>query len=76
MGRPKATPEQERKSLTTLKGPQDWCEWMAGLAEHSGMSLAGMIDQATKDYAKKVGYKEAPPPRRYSVDHKREKGAE
>lgn len=41
----------------------EWREWLARLAEHDRTSMAEIVDRATLDYARKVGFKEGAPKR-------------
>jgi hypothetical protein len=48
--------------LTVLASPE-WREWLARLASHCRLSLAGTVDQSTAHFAKAVGFTEEPPRR-------------
>ena len=64
MGRPKATPDQERKSLITMKGPQAWCDWANGLSDHVGLPLSEVLDMGLQEVAKKFKYPAGHPGRK------------
>jgi hypothetical protein len=53
----------ERKSITTLKGSQEWAAWLERLADHDRNTLAGLIDRALVEYAQNHGFKEEAPKR-------------
>jgi hypothetical protein len=41
----------------------EWRDWLNRLAEHDRTSMAGVIDRAAIDYARKIGFKEGAPKR-------------
>ena len=52
-----------RRNVVSIRGTEEWRDWLMGLAVHRRLSAADVIDQALVEYAQKYGYKKLPPPR-------------
>jgi hypothetical protein len=62
-GRPKKSPPEPgpRRTVLTIKGTDEWREWLEGLGEFLRTPTSTVVDHALVRYAKEVGYdKEAP----------------
>lgn len=60
-GRPK-TPDP-KKTIMTIRGSDDWRDWVHRLAEHMRLKSSDLIDRALVELADKHGFKERPPQR-------------
>jgi hypothetical protein len=50
-----------RSTVLTIKGTDDWKEWLNGLSDHLRMPTSTIVDLALVMYAKEKGYaREAP----------------
>jgi uncharacterized protein (DUF1778 family) len=55
---------QERRSVAvTLKGSEEWKDWLEGAAEHCRTTVSAFLDLAAAEYAKVRGYKKEAPKR-------------
>lgn len=62
--KPKAKIVQERRAVAvTIKGNEEWKEWLEMVAKHCRITVSSLIDLAVTDYAKGKGIKEEPPER-------------
>lgn len=66
--RPAATeqpgePGPRRSVVLTIKGADEWKEWLNGLSDHLRIPTSTIVDLALVRYAKEVGYEKAPPKR-------------
>lgn len=61
-GRPKVDRPSKRPGIS-LKGSEQWLEWIRGLADHMDMPATVVIDQALKAYARANDYKKEFPGR-------------
>jgi hypothetical protein len=52
-----------RRTVLTIKGTDEWREWLEGLSEHLRTPTSTIVDHALVRYAKEVGY-EKPAPKR------------
>ena len=60
-GRPKAV--QPKRQIISMRGSEEWREWLNALADHAHMPATTLIDQALLRYAQSVGF-EQPMPKR------------
>src|SRR4051812_18148840 len=60
-GRPRV--ESPKRNVVTLRGSEEWRDWLNELADHCGLPTTVLIAQAVKDYAKAEGFGK-PMPRR------------
>lgn len=71
MARAKATPAAKptpeggdssarQKNILALRGTEEWKAWLDGLAEKNRAPVTVTIEQALRDLAEKLGYREAP----------------
>ncbi len=60
-GRPKVS--DPKRSLASLKGGEAYAKWLDGLANHSHLPLALLIEHALREYAGSHGYAEPQPKR-------------
>jgi len=59
----KAKPSEpgRRRTVLTIKGTDEWREWLEGLGDHLRTQTSTIVDHALIRYAKEVGYaREAP----------------
>jgi hypothetical protein len=61
MGRPKKPNPQ--KTILSLKGADEWKDWLARLTDFSRMPTAVLIDVALKEWAERHGFPDPPPKR-------------
>jgi uncharacterized protein (DUF1778 family) len=55
---------QERRSVAvTLKGTEEWKDWLEQAADHCRVTVSAFIDFAAAEYAKAHGFKKEPPKR-------------
>ena len=54
---------ERRPVAVTMKGSEEWKEWLERAAAHSRMSVSMFLDFATVQYAKSQGFDEPPPDR-------------
>ncbi len=59
-GRPKVA--EPRRNVVSLRGSEQWREWLNSFAEHARMPAATLVDQAITHYAKVLEFD--PPPKR------------
>lgn len=61
-GTKKQAPEPgPRGTVLTIKGTDDWKDWLNGLSDHLRIPTSTIVDLALVRYAKEMGYtKEAP----------------
>lgn len=45
-----------QRTLVSLKGNEQWAEWLKGLSDHTCLPATNVIDMALKQYAGTVGY--------------------
>jgi hypothetical protein len=50
-----------RRNVVSIRGTEAWRDWLMGLARHSRLAAADVIDQALVEYAKAHGYNDPPP---------------
>lgn len=60
-GRPKVP--NPKRQVISLRGSEEWREWLNGLADHCRIPATALIDVALTRYAKEAGYEEPPPKR-------------
>jgi len=60
-GRPKV--DAPKRNILTMRGSEEWREWLNGLAEFCRLPTTTLVDHAVIKYAKDVGYEVAPPKR-------------
>lgn len=62
---PQAEPKRKPKgfALPPVRGSEEWGEWVGRLAVSERLGYPDLVDRALADYAKQVGFKEAPPKR-------------
>jgi hypothetical protein len=66
-GRPKSG-KPPLVSAFSIKGSQEWRDWVMALASYSNMPASVLIDQALKMYAKANGYDDPMPKRQTGGD--------
>jgi hypothetical protein len=54
---------EPRPIALTIRGRQQWKEWVASLAEFERVSINELVDRALVKYAREVGYKAGAPER-------------
>ncbi len=52
-----------RRTVLTIKGTDEWAEWLAGLGEFLRTPTSTVVDHALVKYAKEVGYTAEAPKR-------------
>lgn len=52
-----------RRNVVSIRGTEEWRDWLMGLAAHRRLKAADVIDQALIEYANKYGYDKPAPPR-------------
>jgi hypothetical protein len=52
-----------RRNVVSIRGTEEWRDWLMGLAAHRRLKASDVIDQALIEYAQKYGYKKEAPPR-------------
>lgn len=52
-----------RTHTVTLKGSEQWKQWLERSAKHCRVSISSLIDLAVTEYVKAMGFKEEPPER-------------
>ena len=64
-GRPKGTVSGEvrKGNVFSIRGSQEWRDWVGRLADHNRLKVADVIDRALVAYARQEGFTE-PAPRR------------
>ena len=62
-GRPKSSAEGPKSNVVSIRGSEEWRDWVGRLADHSRLKVADVIDRALLAYAKQEGFNE-PAPRR------------
>jgi hypothetical protein len=65
---PKADKDQNpapvrRGTVLTIKGTEEWKEWLSGLSDHLRIPTSTIVDLALVQFAKSEGYEPAPPKR-------------
>jgi hypothetical protein len=60
-GRPKS-PDPKR-TIMTIRGNEDWRDWVHRLAEHMRLKSTDLIDRALVELAQRNGFEEPPPKR-------------
>jgi hypothetical protein len=66
MARPKKRPKKAadpgpRRTVLTIKGTDEWREWLEGLGDFLRTPTSTVVDHALVKYAREVGYaREAP----------------
>ncbi len=65
LGRKKTKPpDPNRKPVAvTIKGTQEWREWVEEAAAHCRLSVSALVDLAVARYAKAEGFAKKPPER-------------
>jgi hypothetical protein len=64
MAKKKSSPKPVKQhSILTLKGTEEFSDWLKGLAAHIGLPVTNTIDQALKVLSEQKQYKK-PMPRR------------
>lgn len=64
MAKKSSADEQPKKSIAiTIKGSEEWRDWVNRGAKHCRRSVAVAIDDALVLYFKKSGFNEPPPER-------------
>lgn len=62
--KPKAKTVQERRSVAvTIKGNEEWKEWLEQVADHCRVTVSAFLDSAAAEYAKTRGFTKEPPKR-------------
>jgi hypothetical protein len=63
MAKPKAKPAGEnlRPTVVTIKGRQEWREWLDRAARFCRTDVAKLVDAALVEYLKQRGFDEPPP---------------
>ena len=62
-GRPKGSGDGPKGNVFSIRGSEEWREWVGRLADHSRLKVADVIDRALIVYARQEGFNE-PAPRR------------
>jgi hypothetical protein len=62
-GRPKSSTEAPKGNVLSIRGSEEWRDWVGRLADHGRLKVADVIDRALLLYAKHEGFDE-PAPRR------------
>lgn len=60
-GRPKT--ENPKRSLASLKGSEEYAEWLESLTDHSHLPTAILIEQALREWAENHGFTKPQPKR-------------
>lgn len=61
---PEKRPEPSaRRNVVSIRGTEEWRDWLMELAAHRRLKAADVIDQALIEYAQKYGYTKPAPPR-------------
>jgi hypothetical protein len=70
MAKPKARPKGRpaassgpRRTVLTIKGTDEWREWLEGLSDFLRTPTSTIVDHALVRYAKEMGYQTAAPKR-------------
>jgi hypothetical protein len=58
-----STAQERRPVAVTLKGSEEWKEWLERASEHCRTTVSAFIDLATAEYAKVRGFHEESPKR-------------
>ena len=58
-----ATSQGPRRTVLTIKGTDEWREWLERLGKHLRTPASTIVDHALVRYAKEMGFKEEPPER-------------
>ena len=61
--RPKTPEPATRKNVVSIRGTENWRDWLMGLAAHRRLKASDVIDQALIEYAERHGYTREAPPR-------------
>src|SRR3954466_3514925 len=57
-GRPKSSAEGPKGNVLSIRGSEEWRDWVGRLADHSRLKVADVIDRALLAYAKQEGFTE------------------
>lgn len=57
------TAPEHRSVAVTLKGSEEWKEWVERAAKHCRLTVSAFMDAAAAEYAKMRGFTEGPPER-------------
>lgn len=52
-----------RRTVLTIKGTEEWREWLEGLSKHLRTPTSTIVDHALVRYAKEMGYQAEAPER-------------
>ncbi|HWE39568.1 MAG TPA: hypothetical protein VG406_23670 [Isosphaeraceae bacterium] len=61
--RSKAKAEEPRRNVLSIRGTDDWRDWIHALADHCRLKSGDLIDQALIEMAQRRGF-DVPPPKR------------
>lgn len=62
MAKPKKKPPAEKRpTVLSVKGTEEWREWVQEVAAHARTDTAKLLDHLLTEYAKKNGIKPPPP---------------
>jgi len=56
-------PVDRKQIALSIKGSQEWKDWLERAAAHANMSVSAFVDRASRVYAKKEGFDEPGPQR-------------
>jgi hypothetical protein len=62
-GRPKGSAGARKGNVLSIRGSNEWRDWVGRLADHSRLKVADVIDRALLAYAKQEGFTEVAPRR-------------
>lgn len=49
------------RTILSLKGSDEWSEWLTELAKHCRTDRVGILDRAAAELAERVGFRRPPP---------------
>lgn len=55
--------QEPRSVAVTLKGSEEWKDWVERASKHCRLTVSGFLDAAAAEYAKMRGFTEEPPER-------------
>lgn len=61
--KPKTNEGRRKPIAATLKGSDEWKQWLEEAASSTGLTVASFLDQAIREYAKLRGFNRQPPAR-------------
>jgi hypothetical protein len=62
-GKSQASDSVRRTTVVTIKGTDEWKDWLNGLSDHLRIPTSTVVDLALVLYARENGYRKDPPKR-------------